>query len=448
MADALRGVRHRLHARDDRRAAGRNAARVPASAPRCWTCPVSIDWINPAALAGLAAIAGPVVVHLLRRQRAPRVTFPTIQFLAPTRAAAARFRRPSDLLLLCLRVAIVAAAAIAAAQPVLVTGWRRAAWEQRVSRALVVDDTRKPVCRRIARARCGRRRARRDRRHVSEIRTTDLADGLKQAAAMLRGRRCRPRRDCRDLRLSVGVADGCRCQRCACRHRPAIRRRGCAASRRRVSGTASISDRHEPGDRAARSPSTAPALASRCWRLRPPPREVAILSPPEQRDAVASLRRIVAGGRRTRITSRPWFDPDLPGRAAARGQPADARVGWCRAFVIAGADEHLRCHRRQRIGERMHPRSFQPAVGHHWHEMRSGHPLVSRRSDEAGPCRVCVRGSGRSRRRGGAPCVAVGGRPAAVVAGEGSRTHQRIPAGRMDPRREAVRRSLEAPAAR
>ena len=80
---------------------------------------MTLVWINVAALAGLLAVLGPVLVHLLRRQRARRVPFPTVQFLVSTRAAAARIGTPSDLPLLALRVAIVAAAAIGAAQPFL-----------------------------------------------------------------------------------------------------------------------------------------------------------------------------------------------------------------------------------------------------------------------------------------------------------------------------------------
>ena len=71
---------------------------------------MSLHWIAPTALVALAAAAGPVIVHLLRRQRAPRVPFPTIQFLSPTQAAAARLQRPSDLALLALRMAAVALA--------------------------------------------------------------------------------------------------------------------------------------------------------------------------------------------------------------------------------------------------------------------------------------------------------------------------------------------------
>jgi hypothetical protein len=145
---------------------------------------MSLEWINPAALAGLAAAVGPIVVHLLRRQRATRVLFPTIRFLAPSRAAATRFKRPADPLLLALRVAIVAAAAIAVAQPVLLTGWRRAASERTVHRALVIDSSESmtPAASRVAEAVAGERQQSAD---AIEIRTPDLADGLKQASASL-----------------------------------------------------------------------------------------------------------------------------------------------------------------------------------------------------------------------------------------------------------------------
>jgi hypothetical protein len=98
-----------------------------------------IGWLYPAALAGLAAIAGPVLVHLLRRQRAALVLFPSLRFLESSRTAAVRLRLPSDLLLLAIRVAIVAAAALALAQPILRTEARERAWSARTVRAIVVD---------------------------------------------------------------------------------------------------------------------------------------------------------------------------------------------------------------------------------------------------------------------------------------------------------------------
>jgi hypothetical protein len=145
---------------------------------------MSLEWINPAALAGLAAAAGPIVVHLLRRRRAARVPFPTIRFLTPSRAAAARFTRPSDPPLLALRVAIVAAAAVAAAQPFLITNWRRAASDRTVHRAIVIDtsESMTRAASRVAEAVAAERQQSPD---AIEVRTRDLLDGVREASASL-----------------------------------------------------------------------------------------------------------------------------------------------------------------------------------------------------------------------------------------------------------------------
>ncbi len=98
-----------------------------------------IAWLNPAALAGLALLAGPVLVHLLLRHRAERVPFPSLRFVRPSRTAAVRLRLPSDLALLLLRMAIVAVAIAAAAQPLLLVPSRLRAWNARMARVIVVD---------------------------------------------------------------------------------------------------------------------------------------------------------------------------------------------------------------------------------------------------------------------------------------------------------------------
>jgi hypothetical protein len=102
---------------------------------------MTIDWLNPAALAGLAAVAGPLVIHLLRRQRAPRLLFPTIQFFDSSRAAAVRLRSVSNPWLLLLRIAVIILAVLAAAQPGVVTAWRRGTYDARTSRVLLVDTS-------------------------------------------------------------------------------------------------------------------------------------------------------------------------------------------------------------------------------------------------------------------------------------------------------------------
>jgi hypothetical protein len=98
-----------------------------------------IAWLNPLALATLAAVAAPILVHLLLRQRAIRVLLPTLRFVPRLSPQSMRLRRPSDAWLLLLRAGIVACVALALAAPVLVTGARRAAWGERIVRAVIVD---------------------------------------------------------------------------------------------------------------------------------------------------------------------------------------------------------------------------------------------------------------------------------------------------------------------
>ena len=69
-------------------------------------------WLNPLAWFAVAAIAVPVLVHLLAHRRAPRVPFPTLRFVQPTRLAAIRRRALEDRALLAIRSAIVIAAVV------------------------------------------------------------------------------------------------------------------------------------------------------------------------------------------------------------------------------------------------------------------------------------------------------------------------------------------------
>ncbi len=102
---------------------------------------MTLSWLNPLALAGLAAAALPVIIHLLKRHRATRVPFPTLRFLTDSRAAAVKIRSLSDPMLLTLRVTAIVAAVLAAAQPDVVTSWQRAREDRRTSRAIVIDTS-------------------------------------------------------------------------------------------------------------------------------------------------------------------------------------------------------------------------------------------------------------------------------------------------------------------
>jgi hypothetical protein len=94
-------------------------------------------WLNPLALLTLAAIAAPVLIHILVRRTAERFPFPTLRFLQPTRLAAIRRHLLEDWRLLAFRAALLAAAAAALAGPLLVTAARRQGWDRRVVRAVV-----------------------------------------------------------------------------------------------------------------------------------------------------------------------------------------------------------------------------------------------------------------------------------------------------------------------
>lgn len=137
--------------------------------------------LAPWALIGGLLLAGPILVHMLLRRNARRVIFPATHFVPSTRAAAVRFRRPSDVALLALRLAIVAAAVLAAASPLLLTGWRRAQWNARTVRAVIIE------ARPGAQSDDGMRLAAQEMAAVAAERftTADLRDALARAALWL-----------------------------------------------------------------------------------------------------------------------------------------------------------------------------------------------------------------------------------------------------------------------
>jgi hypothetical protein len=100
---------------------------------------MSIAWLAPVALAGLLLAAIPIAIHLLVREQTRRVAFPSLRFLRQSQLAAFRLRSLQDGLLLAVRVAIVCAAALALAGPVVQTPARGAAQAGRVARAVIVD---------------------------------------------------------------------------------------------------------------------------------------------------------------------------------------------------------------------------------------------------------------------------------------------------------------------
>lgn len=99
---------------------------------------MSISWLAPAVLLGTALVAVPIAIHLLARQQGRRVAYPSLRFVSPSALAAFRRRTVQDAALLACRMAIVVAAAMALAGPVLQTEARSAAHGSRVARAVIL----------------------------------------------------------------------------------------------------------------------------------------------------------------------------------------------------------------------------------------------------------------------------------------------------------------------
>src|SRR5262249_34813461 len=120
----------------------------------CWPARDEPDpnviWINPIATLGLLAIAAPIVIHILARQKAERLPFPTLQFIRPSQLAAIRRRTLEDAALLAVRALIVAAAVAALAGPFLETAARRRAWDAQTIRADVTGNLHEGLTRAVA----------------------------------------------------------------------------------------------------------------------------------------------------------------------------------------------------------------------------------------------------------------------------------------------------------
>jgi Aerotolerance regulator N-terminal len=135
-------------------------------------------WLHPVALLGLASAIVPILIHILVQRRAERFPFPTLRFIAPTRLAAIRRHLLEDAALLAVRLAMLAAAAVALAGPLLVTAARHGVWDRRIARAIVVGQSVDGAEGAAAREAAGVFRAQR-------IDAAALTDGIRRATAWL-----------------------------------------------------------------------------------------------------------------------------------------------------------------------------------------------------------------------------------------------------------------------
>src|SRR5437899_1859908 len=94
---------------------------------------------NPWMLAGLTALAVPVVIHLLLKRRMRRLRFSTIQFFQKHDEQSSRRRKLRNWLLLSLRLLIVALLVLSFARPFLPQNQSAGAGQQQHQVVFVLD---------------------------------------------------------------------------------------------------------------------------------------------------------------------------------------------------------------------------------------------------------------------------------------------------------------------
>ncbi len=100
---------------------------------------MELTFLSPAILAGIGAIAVPVVLHLIMRQTPKRMIFPAVRFLQLREHANRRQLRLRHLILLVLRCAAIALLAAALARPTIKASGTLGSQESPVAAAVVFD---------------------------------------------------------------------------------------------------------------------------------------------------------------------------------------------------------------------------------------------------------------------------------------------------------------------
>lgn len=98
-----------------------------------------MSFLNPFFLLGLAALAAPVLVHLVRRTRARRVEFPALYFVRQVPQRTIRRRTLRDLLLLALRCLALLLVVFAFTRPYFTTAGKAAETERTRSTVILLD---------------------------------------------------------------------------------------------------------------------------------------------------------------------------------------------------------------------------------------------------------------------------------------------------------------------
>jgi hypothetical protein len=98
-------------------------------------------FLNPWALAGMAILALPILIHLINLLRHKRVAWAAMEFLLVSQKKHSTWIRLKELLLLLLRMAAVAAVVLLAAQPVMPGQWAGLFGGAKTHHIVLLDDS-------------------------------------------------------------------------------------------------------------------------------------------------------------------------------------------------------------------------------------------------------------------------------------------------------------------
>src|SRR5438445_6749885 len=100
-----------------------------------------MSFLSPALLLGLAALAIPVIIHLIQREKKRVVEFPSLMFLRRIPYQSVRRRRIRHWALLMLRLAALALIVAAFARPFFRRNTLAAAAQQSAREVVILVDT-------------------------------------------------------------------------------------------------------------------------------------------------------------------------------------------------------------------------------------------------------------------------------------------------------------------
>ena len=100
-----------------------------------------MSFLNTIMLAGLAAVAVPIIIHLLNRRKFKTVTWAAMKFVKLSVDQNQRRMRIEDLILLLIRCALVALLALALARPALKDSSTDVLGQAKVTGIVILDSS-------------------------------------------------------------------------------------------------------------------------------------------------------------------------------------------------------------------------------------------------------------------------------------------------------------------